>query len=602
MHKKAKKIWITSSVIVLCVGTFAGIKLYLDSSNTIDVESVANLNTGYWDDPMSSTGFVSNSDSQSIYYDASKSITNVYVQNGQSVNAGDPLLAYDTSTLQTTVDSNQIDIEKIQNAITLAKHELQTLSNTKPIPNNTPEPTIEPTPAEPIPAPLPSLPKSDENGNYPYILSLSQAQKNITDYKIYYISIPTEEGEEPIAPEDGPNKNTDWQTERIKTEYGKICYYWIEYTYTDGSNNTYKQEDAQSYINDTESIPSKSIALVGEKDNPYTFHLNDTEDAKIYGKLFNDNADLDAYFTFQLYADDEIETTWTIKSSKFPTMEDGESISLMTFSRQQQEYIESPIENTTEEEEAEPISGYTEIELAKAIRDKKYELCTLDLDLRKAQLTLQENQALLSDGIVRAKKRGTVQLCNDINNPPQDGSAMLTVMSGNGYTIIGSVSELLLNTVKIGDTITAYSWTSGTSCQATIESINTYPSTNNAYNGTGNPNVSYYDFTAYVNDDTNLNPGEYLELTLDSSQDTSNSIWLSKAYVKNEGNSYYVFKDDNGKLIKQPVKVGRIVWGDTMEITDGLTDTDYIAFAYSKNAKQGTKTKNADSSSEVTYD
>ena len=179
---------------------------------------------------------------------------------------------------------------------------------------------------------------------------------------------------------------------------------------------------------------------------------------------------------------------------------------------------------------------------------------------------------------------------------------MLTVMSGNGYTIIGSVSELLLNTVKIGDTITAYSWTSGTSCQATIESINTYPSTNNAYNGTGNPNVSYYDFTAYVNDDTNLNPGEYLELTLDSSQDTSNSIWLSKAYVKNEGNSYYVFKDDNGKLIKQPVKVGRIVWGDTMEITDGLTDTDYIAFAYSKNAKQGTKTKNADSSSEVTYD
>lgn len=602
MRKKAKRIWITSSVIVLGIGTIAGIKLYIDSSNTIEVDSVATLNTGYWDDPTYSTGFVSNSDAQSIYYDASKSITNVYVQNGQTVNAGDALLAYDTSTLQTTIESNQIDIEKIQNSITLAKHELQTLSNTTPISDSTPEPTIDPTPAAPIPAPLPSIPKCDENGSFPYILSLSQAQKNIKDYKIYYISIPVEEGEETIVPEDGPDKNTNWQTQRIKTEYGKALYYWIEYTYTDGSNNAYAKEDVQSYINDTESIPSKPIALVGDKENPYTFHLNEAEDAKIYGKLFNDNVDLDAYFTFQLYEGDEIETAWTIKSSKFPTMEDGESISLMTFSRQEQEYIESPMTNTAEEEETEPISGYTEIELAKAIRDKKYELCTLDLDLRKAQLTLQENQALLSDGIVRAKKNGTVQLCDDINNPPQDGSAMLTVMSGNGYTIIGSISELLLDTVKIGDTITAYSWTSGITCQATIESINTYPSTNNAYNGTGNPNVSYYDFSAYVNNDTNLNPGEYLELTLDNTQDASNSIWLSKAYVKNEGNSYYVFKDDNGKLVKQPVKVGRIVWGDTMEITDGLTDTDYIAFAYSKNAKQGAKTKNADDSSEVTYD
>ena len=37
--------------------------------------------------------------------------------------------------------------------------------------------------------------------------------------------------------------------------------------------------------------------------------------------------------------------------------------------------------------------------------------------------------------------------------------------------------------------------------------------------------------------------------------------------------------------------VGKIVWGDTMEIKDGLSDTDYIAFAYSKNAKEGVKTQ-----------
>lgn len=42
---------------------------------------------------------------------------------------------------------------------------------------------------------------------------------------------------------------------------------------------------------------------------------------------------------------------------------------------------------------------------------------------------------------------------------------------------------------------------------------------------------------------------------------------------------------------KQYVTVGKIVWGDTMEIKDGLSDTDYIAFAYIKNAKEGVKTQ-----------
>ena len=60
--------------------------------------------------------------------------------------------------------------------------------------------------------------------------------------------------------------------------------------------------------------------------------------------------------------------------------------------------------------------------------------------------------------------------------------------------------------------------------------------------------------------------------------------------VKQEGNKYYVLKDVHGKLKKQYVTVGKIVWGDTMEIKDGLSDTDYIAFAYSKNAKEGVKT------------
>ena len=160
---------------------------------------------------------------------------------------------------------------------------------------------------------------------------------------------------------------------------------------------------------------------------------------------------------------------------------------------------------------------------------------------------------------------------------------------------IYSYKQEYIDQLKTGDTISGYSWTSGNTVTATIDNIDTVPASgNNYYNGSGNPNVSYYGFEAYVEDSASLQLGEYLELTLNTdAADTTNSIWLSKAYVRQDGNKYYVFKDDHGKLKKQYVTIGKIVWGDTIEIKDGLSDTDYIAFAYSKNAKEGIKTKNS---------
>ena len=58
--------------------------------------------------------------------------------------------------------------------------------------------------------------------------------------------------------------------------------------------------------------------------------------------------------------------------------------------------------------------------------------------------------------------------------------------------------------------------------------------------------MSYYDFEAYAKDASKIQAGEYLELTFNSASDTTSSIWLSKAYVKQEGNKYYVLKDVHG--------------------------------------------------------
>ena len=564
----------------ICAFTLVGIKFYLNSTNKIDVNSVSTLNTGYWDNPSTSTGFVSSSDTQSVLYDASKTITQVFVQEGQQVNAGDPLLSYDLTTLQSAVDTSQLDVEKAQNAITLAEHELKKLLNTTPIPDVVEEPEIQ----DHTPAPLPDVPAKDGNGFYPYVLSLSQAEKNFTAYKIYYASTTSE------APEKGPHEEASlWKEERETKESNNTCWYWIEYTYTDGSTNAYDPKDVVEYYSDKQQIPNKEIFLAGTKQNPYVFKLSEKQ-GFVYGKLFLDNANLNQYLRFDVYTNDgEIDSSWLVRCDKFTTkqsMNEGDMYSVISHTKEEQKYVE------VEQKPSQDISsGYTEIELAKAIRDKKQELKTLDLDLRKAKLSLSENKALLNDGIVRAKRSGIVRNIKDLSNPIQDGSAFLEVATGQGTYIKGSISELMLNQIKVGDTISAYCWTSGETFDAKIQSIDTVPSSNSNYNGSGNPNVSYYGFEAYAKDASKIQAGEYLELTFNLASDTTSSIWLSKAYVKQEGNKYYVLKDVHGKLKKQYVTVGKIVWGDTMEIKDGLSDTDYIAFAYSKNAIEGVKTQ-----------
>ena len=573
---------IKKGIIITSVCAFAlvGIKFYLSSSNTIEVHSVSSLNTGYWDNPSTSTGLVSNSDTQSVLYDSSKTITQVFVKDGQQVSVGDPLLSYDLTTLQSAVDTSQLEVEKAQNAITLANHELKKLLNTTPVPDVTPEPDI----PDPTPAPLPDIPNQDGNGLYPYILSLSQAEKNFTNYKIYYADTESE------APEKGPHEDDSlWKEERVKKTSDHTCWYWIEYTYIDGSNNVYDTKDVVEYYSDQQQIPSENISIVGTKQNPYVFNLSEAQ-GFVYGKLFLDTANLNQYLRFDVYTNDgDLSSSWLVRCDKFAakqSMNEGDMYSVISHTKEEQKYVE------VEQKPSQDIPpGYTEIELAKAIRDKKQELKTLDLDLRKAQLSLSENKALLNDGVIRAKRNGVVRNVKKASDSLQDGNTFLEVAGGQGAYIKGNISELMLDQVKVGDTISAYCWTNGETFDAKIQSIDTVPSSSSNYNGSGNPNVSYYGFEAYAKEASKIQAGEYLELTFNSNTDTTSSIWLSKAYVKQEGNKYYVLKDNHGRLKKQYVTVGKIVWGDTMEIKDGLSDTDYIAFAYSKNAKEGVKTQ-----------
>ena len=109
------------------VGGVYGYKSYQDKKLVAEVQPVSSLNWGYWGDTETSYGTVTNDSSQEIYLDDSRMIKEVYVEKGDEVQKGDPLLAYDTAELQIEIERKKLDISTIENNIERQKYKYEML-------------------------------------------------------------------------------------------------------------------------------------------------------------------------------------------------------------------------------------------------------------------------------------------------------------------------------------------------------------------------------------------------------------------------------------------------------------------------------------------
>lgn len=255
------------------------------------------------------------------------------------------------------------------------------------------------------------------------------------------------------------------------------------------------------------------------------------------------------------------------------------------------------LDEAMEEEEWEEPEGYTKEELDAEISEQEEELKKLDLELRREQLQLESLEAAAEDGIVYAKLSGVVKTVGDPEVGTDDGTAFLVLTDDDGLYVKGTISELLLDEVSVGTIVTANSWETGMSFEATITEILDYPVEGDSW-GEGNPNVSYYQYVAYIEDSSGLKNGESVDLTIDTGQSESeeDGIYIEKAYVREEdGKSYCMIADEDGFLKKQYVTTGKTIYGEAIEIKSGLTESDLIAFPYGKNAVEGAAVTETDS-------
>ena len=245
--------------------------------------------------------------------------------------------------------------------------------------------------------------------------------------------------------------------------------------------------------------------------------------------------------------------------------------------------------DTTGSGDAGTSYGGTAAEIQQQIKDKEKEIRDYQLDIKETNLEIKDIQKKLNNQTIKSTLNGVVKTVGDPEKESNDGKPLIQVVSSEGLYVQGTVSESQMNKLKVGATLSGYSYDNGVSFTAEVREISPYPSDN----GQDGANASSYPFTAYIADASGLSNNSWAELTLlDEGDGQGQGIYLEKPFVRTENGQYYVMKDDGtGHLTKQIVQVGGIQYGSSYQITGGLSMDDKITFPYGKDVREGAKTE-----------
>lgn len=249
--------------------------------------------------------------------------------------------------------------------------------------------------------------------------------------------------------------------------------------------------------------------------------------------------------------------------------------------------------------------SYTYNELIAMRREAQEKIYQTELDLKKARLEYETLEFEINNGVVYSKIDGVVKTIRSPDQAREEQLPAVLISGGGGYYVTGAMSETELQTLHVGDTVTVMSWQTYSQTEAEIVSISEYPVGENSgyyHWSQGNNNASLYPFTVYLDEDTPVREGEYVNVTYNPFGSSASGVYLQNMFILREGGGSFVYvRDANGKLEKRAVSTGRSLWGSYTQINGGLTGEEYIAFPYGNNIRAGAKTEISDVASFYNY-
>lgn len=241
--------------------------------------------------------------------------------------------------------------------------------------------------------------------------------------------------------------------------------------------------------------------------------------------------------------------------------------------------------------EEEIIQGYSKEELEKAVNEKQKEISDTDLSIKEADLKIKKVEKQLEGEVIKSTLDGTVKKVGDPAKGEVDGEPFIVVESAAGAYIQGMVGEYQLDSVKPGQTVTGMAYESQMSFQAEITEVSPYPQ--EGYSS-GMQEQSYYPFTAVIQDGEGFKANEMVSMEMPAEGGEITGIFISREYIRTQNGEEFVYKaGEDQRLKKQKVTTGRTFYGSTVEIKEGITSEDQLAFPYGKNVREGAKIREA---------
>ena len=553
MSKKLKKGIIAAACVVgVCGAVWGGLTIARNAQRgDVNVYAVNECAmTDYWGDTSNTSGMVTTDKLQKIYISQSQTVKKVWVKEGDSVKKGTALVSYDSTLTQATVERAKIDYDRQTENLEVMKNELELLKKAK----NKETLEAEKTKLE---AELQAeISRLDGAGGYDpekavepgLVTPMAEGSGNSKDKPIYYYWLTDEPLSDKVLRNLLHGAEINRATPMDKTP--TVSTYLVLVS---------RDKDKMG------GMPTSRGLLITE-----TFTPNSTEQP-VEGAPISGTVSISFQFCdLPEYIDPER----TYDSDKYKE--------LTRKIAQIQELLESSM---------------TQLDLNKAILEKAQAVKEQEVNLKVAKLKLDKKLAELGDGNVYAEFDGTVKTVRDPDEAYNNSEAVVELSGGGGYYVTGTLSEMDLGSVQVGDSVSISSWMTGAACEGTIVSIDDYPTSNGNNWGDGNRNVSYYPFKVFVTEDANLQPNDYVDIQYQkdtSAEESGSSLYLQSMFIRTDnGKSYVMARGEDGRLEQRWVQTGRDLWGSYTQIRGGLTIDDYVAFPYGRDVVEGAHTQEA---------
>ena len=502
--------------------------------------------TDYWGDSSNTSGMVTTDKLQKIFISQSQTVTKVWVKEGDEVRKGDPLVSYDSTLTEATVEKAKVAYDRAVANLEAAKGQLELLKKAE----NKEQLEAELAKLEKQLAELKE--KYDKDSSHPY-----DADAAVTEKELSKVTIKDDDG----------------------SSHDVYYYAWTANSVLSAERLLGATFGGRLRANEEKPEVVTNIVLVKRAGDKVGGGVEASWGVRVTEK-YEKGTGADDYKVSQ---DVQLVTDLPAYEDKGRTYEDSEEITKL---EKKIAYAQELVAASMSREE-----------LNKAVAAKTQEIKETEISNKLAKLDLDKKLRELGDGNVYAEFSGTVKTVRDATEAYNNSEAVVELSGGGGYYVSGTLSEMDLGSVKVGDTVQISSWRTGAFCEGKIVAIDDYPTQNSNNWGDGNRNASYYPFKIFVEEDANLEPNDYVDIQyqkVSTQQQTGSSLYLQSMFIREDnGKSYVMVRNEDGRLEQRWVQTGRDLWGSYTQIRGGLTIDDYVAFPYGRDVVEGAQTKEA---------